>query len=78
MYGDSEEIGEGCRQCRLIGGHRSGCGDRRRKCGHGGSEGIDGGALTGNRHCRRRLGRRRFHGEDGLDGISENLSAVPP
>lgn len=77
--GNGEEIGKGCGQRRLVVGHRSGCGDGSRKSCHGGSNGVDGGALTGNRHCHRRLWyRRRFHGKNGVDGVSKNLSAVPP
>lgn len=55
MDRNGEEICKGCRQRRLVVGHRSRCGDRGGKCGHGGSNRVDGGALTGNRHCRGRL-----------------------
>lgn len=78
MYRDGEELGEGCGQRSLGVGHQTGCGDRSGKCGHGGGDGVECGALTGNRHCRRSVWCRRFHGKDGRDGISEILSAVPP
>lgn len=73
MDRDGEEVGEGCRQRRLVGGQRFGSRDRSGECGHGG--GTTG--LTGHRHCRRTI-ERRFRGKGDLDGVSKNLNDVPP